>query len=92
MGHGGLGDNRMTTEALKSARVVAFIFFAVMSLLVIRCQPGSLLALLIPAMPLFTGVGFSFVIKHREGWTVAKRAEWFEKNLGRTDKPNKKSK
>jgi hypothetical protein len=84
----------MSTEALKSARVVAFIIFAVASITVISYQPGSFLALLIPAVPLFVGVGCSCGINHREGWTVAKRAEWFEKTLGRTgeDKSNGKPK
>jgi hypothetical protein len=74
----------MSTQTLKSARVVAFILFAVTSLLVLKYQSGSFLAIFIPAVPLFAGVGFSFVINHRQGWTVAKRAEWFEKTLGRT--------
>jgi len=74
----------MSMQSLKIARAVGFILFAVASLVVVHYQPGSFLALLVPAVPLFVAVGFGFVINHRNGSTIAKRAEWFQNTFGRT--------
>jgi hypothetical protein len=84
------GEKSMRTEALKIMRIVAFLLFAVASVAVVAYLPGSFLALIIPGLPLFVGAVLSIVISHRQGWTIAKRAEWFENTFGRTGEDKKR--